>query len=59
MNSVSTNKGAQLAQAIAPANLQDQSFMLGLQQQALLEGIQVSFLIATDVSKKAVEQLEK
>lgn len=75
MNSVATNKGAELAQATDPANLQDQSFMLGLQQQALLEGIQVSFLVATgvtvlalilslflkrvDVSEKAVAQLEK
>ena len=75
MNSVATDKGAELAQATDPANLQDQAFMMGLQQQALLEGIQVSFLVATgvtvlalilslflkrvDVSEKAIAQIEK
>lgn len=54
MNSVATSKGEELAKAADPANLQDQKFMLGLQQQALLEGIQVSFLVATGVTGLAL-----
>ena len=75
MNSVATDKGEDLAKAADPANLQDKTFMLGLKQQALLEGVQVSFLVATgvtvlaliltlflkrvDVSKGAFEKAEK
>lgn len=78
MNSVATNKGEELIEAAKstnPANLQDQMFMAGIQQQALLEGVQVSFLAATgvtifaliltiflkrvDVSKVIAENLEK
>lgn len=53
MNSVATDKGEELvkaAKATNPANLMDKSFLAGLQQKALLEGIQVSFLVATGVT---------
>ncbi|HWL23091.1 MAG TPA: DHA2 family efflux MFS transporter permease subunit [Ureibacillus sp.] len=75
MNSVATNKGEELVKAADPANLQDQMFMAGIQQQSLLKGIEVSFLVATgvtilaliltlflkrvDVSKGQPEQIEK
>ena len=54
MNSVATDKGADLSKAADPANLQDETFMLGLKQQALLEGVQVSFLVATGVTVLAL-----
>ena len=53
MNSVATNKGEELLEAAKEANpekLQDQTFLIGIQQQALLEGIQISFLVATGVT---------
>lgn len=53
MNSIATDKGEELvaaAKASNPAQLQDQTFIAGLQQQALLEGIEVSFLVATGVT---------
>ncbi|QBK25505.1 DHA2 family efflux MFS transporter permease subunit [Ureibacillus thermophilus] len=78
MNSVATNKGEELveaAKASNPAQLQDQMFIAGIQQQALLEGVQVSFLVAAvvtgvalilalflkrvDVSKGIAENMEK
>jgi EmrB/QacA subfamily drug resistance transporter len=75
MNSVAKSEGKELAAQADPSSLQDPGFMAGLQQQALLEGIQVSFLVATgvtilaliltlflkrvDVSKEALEKLEK
>jgi EmrB/QacA subfamily drug resistance transporter len=53
MNSVATNKGEELLEAAKESNpekLQDQTFLIGIQQQALLEGIQISFLVATGVT---------
>ncbi|MFC5541389.1 DHA2 family efflux MFS transporter permease subunit [Ureibacillus sp. FSL W7-1570] len=53
MNSVATNKGEELVEAVKaanPAELQNPTFIAGIQQQALLEGIQVSFLVATIVT---------
>ena len=78
MNSVAKNEGASLAEEAAkqdPSLLQDPGFMASLQQQALLEGIQISFLVATvvtiiallltlflkrvDISKDALANIEK
>ena len=75
MNTVATNKGEELAKEMDPASLQDPNTMASLQQVALLEGIEFSFLIATavvavafilsfflkrvDVSRETVEKLEK
>lgn len=75
MNSVATNKGEELIKRMDPADMNDQAVMAGVQQQALLDGIQYSFLVATgvtvvaliltlflkrvDVSRAAVAKLEE
>lgn len=53
MNSAAKSKGEELVEATKladPTKLQDKAFMMGLQQKALLEGIQVSFLVATGLT---------
>ena len=75
MNSVATNKGAELAKEMDPSALADPNAMAALQKVALLEGIQFSFLVATivsfialvltlflkrvDVSRETIEKLEQ
>ena len=54
MNTVATSKGEELVKAIDPSSLADPNVMASLQQQATLEGIQFSFLVATIISVVAL-----